>query len=206
MTSIKNISGQTFERLTVIRFVGSSKYGPVWLCQCNCGSTINVCGKSLKSGNTRSCGCLQKETVTRTSTKHGLHGSRVYQIWADMRRRCQTPSCGSYEEYGRRGIKVCQRWERFVLFLEDMGHPPTDKHELDRVDNNGHYEPDNCRWATEKTQARNRRSNRILDFQGESMAVVQWSEKLGISQSVINSRLRNGWSVERTLSTPKRNI
>jgi hypothetical protein len=117
--------------------------------------------------------------------------------------RCQNPSAKGYENYGGRGISVCERWKDFTAFYEDMGDPPSGT-SIDRIDNNGNYEPSNCRWATVTEQARNRRTNKILSFRGKDKCIAEWAECLGLTVNAIRNRLRVGWSVEQTLSTPLR--
>lgn len=143
--------------------------------------------------------------------KHGMaigeHGNRhpLYAIWARMIRRCENPREAHYACYGGRGIRVCERWRKNVAaFLEDMGPRPSPAHSLDRIDVNGHYEPGNCRWATMREQQRNRRSNRMLTFRGETRCIVEWAELAGISATMLSSRLNRGWDPERALVEPRR--
>ena len=115
--------------------------------------------------------------------------------------RCSRPSHKFFKHYGGRGISVCERWSKYENFLDDMGRRPTPKHSIDRIDNNGNYEPSNCRWATSKTQLRNRRANRIIDFNGESFCIAEWAERTGTSSAVISQRIDNlGWSIEDALT------
>jgi hypothetical protein len=141
--------------------------------------------------------------------KHGcgIPGKRTteYQSWMAMRQRCLDPNFRFYFRYGGRGIKICARWDSFQAFLDDMGPKPSPEHELDRFpDNNGDYCPENCRWATKKEQARNRRTNHLLTFQGITLTIAEWGEKTGIGRKNIAARLRKGWSIEKALTTPKR--
>jgi hypothetical protein len=141
-----------------------------------------------------------------------LHGhaqvgkrTRAYSIWSSMRNRCANPKNRSWNRYGGRGIKVCQRWQTFANFLEDMGEPPSPKHQLERIDNAGNYEPGNCRWATPKEQANNRRSSNLLTYQGKTQTLAAWCEELGLKHSTVVMRLtRYHWSVTKALSTPAR--
>lgn len=168
-------------------------------CRCDCGEVGVYRLYSLRNGNTRSCGCLAKETGFLT---HG--GSRLpeYGIWCGMRRRCSNPNDAAWRYYGGRGIKVCARWdESFSAFLEDMGRRPSPKHSIDRYpDNNGDYEPGNCRWATSKEQCRNTRANYLLEYGGETKCVSEWADQYGVSSSILYSRLvKLGWTFEEAV-------
>lgn len=129
--------------------------------------------------------------------------SSEYSIWMNMRARCNNPRNGSYDKYGGRGITVCERWQAdFLNFLQDMGRRPSTDHSIDRIDNDGDYEPGNCRWATRKEQCRNRRSSRRIGFCGETKTMAEWAEETGLPTNVIFWRLQRGWTVERALTFP----
>lgn len=156
--------GQRFDRLIVIAFHDRNPQTRKlrWLCQCDCGKTKLVFGNNLRRGNTKSCGCLQKEITVDRSTKHGHTNktavSGTYHSWREMKSRCYNPKRKFYKHYGGRGITVCDRWlESFDNFLADMGERPNGK-SIDRIDTNGNYEPNNCRWATQTQQIHNRRT------------------------------------------------
>lgn len=174
-----------------------------WWCRCDCGTERYVRARSLLSGESKSCGCGQREVTSARSKTHGLTRTREYRIWAHMKRRCLDPSDDAYKNYGERGITICERWQSsFEAFLEDMGAIPGPDYSLDRIDNDGPYAPANCRWATRMQQAQNMRKSRILTFHGKTLCVSEWARRVGIAPETLRSRLRLGWSVERTLTEP----
>ena len=135
--------------------------------------------------------------------KHNMTESPEYIAWEHIKTRCYNKNVKDYKNYGDRGITVCERWlNSFPNFLEDMGLRPSDKHSIDRIDNNGNYTPENCKWSTKKEQCNNKRNNHILEFAGEKLNITQWSEKTGLSKSVIQNRIKLGWEVEKILTTP----
>lgn len=153
-----DMTGQKFGRLLVIERSGRSTRGFVaWLCQCDCGGTKIADGGSLREGFVKSCGCLLIETAAERNFKHGRCGTPEHRAWKALRGRCNNPNDPAYANYGGRGIRVCERWNSFDNFLADMGLKPTPKHSIDRIDNNGNYEPGNCRWATDSQQNKNKR-------------------------------------------------
>lgn len=158
MGAFRDISGQMFGRLTAIKKEKTDTFGGfIWFCKCSCGNSKKVRSGDLIGGNTKSCGCLKSEATRESNTKHGLCGSPAYVSWAGMIARCTNKKTIGYKNYGGRGISVCAEWSEFSRFHEDMGDPPGDGFSLDRINNDGNYEPGNCRWATKSQQAKNRR-------------------------------------------------
>jgi hypothetical protein len=154
------MTGRRFGRLTVISDAGNNKYSNAqWLCLCDCGATKTVGGRSLRVGKSQSCGCVTLEVNRSRMTRHGKTGTCEHNIWLTMRDRCRNPKNHKFSAYGGRGIAVCDRWNSFEAFLADMGPRPTSRHSIDRIDNDGNYEPDNCRWATSKEQRANQRAS-----------------------------------------------
>lgn len=210
----QNVIGISFERLTIIKelpskesFIkngknkGGKRFNRMMLCKCDCGNTRITSIYMLKSGQTVSCGCLRVER----HTAHGLTGKiPEYTAWQLMKRRCDTPTCKQYNDYGGRGIKVCERWlHSFENFLEDMGRRPTKYHSLDKYpDNNGNYEKSNCRWATRKEQNSNKRNNILFNYNGEIITAAELSRRIGLKENTIYARIRKGWDKEKIMNTP----
>lgn len=209
---LSGLIGQRFGRLIIKRLVWKPEAGRNWFdCDCDCGGEKEIAPSALKQGRTRSCGCLRIEEAKRHISpqwKHGQARTSEYDSWIGMQHRCEDPKSNSYKNYGGRGIKVCRRWHKsnprgVQNFLVDMGPKPYGHRvSIERKNNAGNYTPGNCRWATTKEQASNRRGNHLITFQGETHTLTQWAEKLGIPRHRLQKRLTNyGWSVERALST-----
>lgn len=200
-----DITGMVFGRLTALNLseVSVHKDRVKWKCKCTCGKTKDIAISNLRSGHTQSCGCLQKEKTGKRARVHGLSKSKEHGIWSNMKRRCSDSTNKMFQNYGGRGITVCDEWQNsFKAFYRDMGPRPSSKHSIDRIDNDGNYEPGNCRWATQSEQGNNTRVNVNLTHEGETKTQVEWGRKLNISHKTIHARFKRGWSVEETLTTP----
>ena len=165
-----------------------------WHCRCDCGKEISVISSQLKKQ--KSCGCKRERKT------HGLKHTPEYQCWESMKSRCLNPNNKDYDIYGGRGISVCTEWKGFIQFYKDMGLRPNPGYSLDRIDNDGDYTPNNCRWATAKEQQRNRSNNKRIRFQGQTLVLSEWAEKTGLNYFTIYNRLKSGWPVERALTEP----
>ena len=201
MQSPEDLTGQRFTRLIALEIVGRTKHRTTrWKCRCDCGVESVVQSRDLTHGHTRSCGCLQREITSARSITHGLSKSSTYNSWLKMRTRCNNKTVINYAAYGGRGIRVCVRWDTsFENFLADMGERPPNK-TLDRIDNDGDYTPSNCRWATRSEQARNRRSTRMLTYDGRTQCLEAWADQLGINSVAIHTRLKRGWPLADALT------
>ena len=202
---------QNYNRWTIVREAVPRLDASGWklrrvLCRCKCGTLRVVDRSPVVTGHSKSCGCLQREKASRhgrSLATHGYTGSRTYESWSRMKQRCNNPNDPSYAGYGGDGVTICLEWtDSFETFLRDMGDRPGGC-SLDRYpDLAGDYKPGNCRWATPQQQARNRRTNRMLTFQGRSMCTQEWAVATGIKSTTIRQRLNRGWSVEEALTLP----
>lgn len=196
------LAGVRFGRLTVIARAGRSGRGVIkWLCRCDCGKEKTVAAGNLTGGKVVSCGCYAAEHKSERAKTHGMSNTKEHRAWAGMLQRCKE---GGHKRYAGRGIKVCERWaSSFEAFFEDMGRCPSPDHTIDRFpDNNGNYEPGNCRWATVTEQNNNKCDSVFLDHEGQRLTVAQWARIKGLSRQLIHLRLKYDWSVSETLDTP----
>jgi len=194
--------GRRYGRLTV---TGQGSTHGQWLCSCECGQIKEINGSNLRAGRTQSCGCLRDERTRQAVGSHAMSGSRIYRQWSMMLDRCRNPRSQFFSRYGGRGIQVCDRWHKFEAFYADMGDRPAGK-TLDRINNDGDYEPANCRWATPKEQCNNKALNRLLTLRGRTQTLSQWAIELGVNESTLRTRVGRGWSDERVLTQPVRSI
>ena len=204
-----DLTGQRFGRLVVVNQAETIRRGKTrWRCLCDCGKTVDVYAYNLRNGNSKSCGCLNREHLLQSHVTHGMSNTRLYKTWCDMKARCSYPKDDSYPIYGGRGITVCRDWQNdFSAFSEwALANGYRDDLTIDRIDPDGNYEPGNCRWATTAEQANNKRSNRLLAHDGRTMTIAGWAREIGIPAPVISARLRYGWSSERALTQPMRKL
>jgi hypothetical protein len=188
-----DLTGERFGKLKVIEKSDTRRGKQRWKCLCDCGNFTEVASDQLRSGHTKSCNCIVGEY-------HGLMALTEYKTWAVMKARCFNKNNPKYKDYGGRGISISPEWlHSFTNFLADMGLKPSPKHSIERIDNNGNYEKNNCRWATGIEQQRNKRTNRLITFNGETLCVQEWAERLGMNRATLRDRLKR-WSVEKSLT------
>jgi hypothetical protein len=208
-----SLIGQSFGRLIVESVTGKKSNGHALMgCQCKCGNFKIVAIHSLLQGHSKSCGCLRREMTAAKNVERTTHGhsrggicSSEYKTWCGMIQRCHNPNDKSYPDYGQRGIRVYQQWrESFEKFIADMGLKPSRFHSIDRIHNDGNYEPGNCRWATDEEQGRNRSVNHVIECRGKAHTLIEWSEITGLTPDCIAKRFKYGWSAERALFTNRR--
>ena len=198
MALFSDLTGKKFGEWEVVGWAEKKYTEQFWLCKCSCGKEKVVRGASLKTGTSKSCGCKGHDWC-RT---HGMEGTSIYNTWAGMLQRCNNKNYHQFHHYGGRGITVCDEWRKFETFYADMGGRPEGR-SLDRIDNDGNYCKDNCRWATKKEQIRNRRTSTFLTYKGQTLSVSGWAEELGIKRKCLERRIRDGWPTEKALTTPK---
>lgn len=211
------LEGQIFGRLVVISFshklVKDKGTKVFWKCRCSCGKTAVVSASELRKKHTRSCGCYASEKLSNRNLKHGKAkracADSVYGIWCGIKKRCGNPNSTEYKRYGARGIRVCERWNSFDNFLEDMGNRPSATHSIERIDNSKGYFPENCRWATPKEQANNTRRNVIVKINSKEMTLAQAvrspeANPYSLSYDVVKYRVRMKWDAGQLFS-PLRN-
>lgn len=199
----KDLTGKRFGRLTVLEFSACRANGAHWLCRCECGNETVVGSVHLGNGHSQSCGCFGREQRLVANTTHGMSNTPEFRSWAHTLSRCYNTRVAKYPRYGGRGIQVCDRWRiSFEAFFADMGPKPSPRHSIERIDNDGNYEPGNCVWATAPEQSRNKSNTVRLTFAGRTQCVAAWAEELGMRVTTLWGRLNRGWSVERTLTEP----
>lgn len=214
--TIEDIANKKFNRLRAIKFSHMRGRKSVWFFKCDCGIIKLIEKTQVKRGHTKSCGCLSIESITKVGKNNTIHGhsrrgnhTKIYKIWKRMKNRITNFNYEFFNRYGGRGIKICDRWLKFKNFRDDMyesylehvkefGEKQTT---IERIDNDGNYEPSNCKWSTKKEQARNKSTNRLISMNGKTQPVICWAEELNISASTISTRLSRGWDPIRALIT-----
>lgn len=193
------MAGLRFGSLTVIRYVPNSR--GKWECYCDCGNTKTLGGQSIREGKTISCGCFrEKRAKAGRGLRHGMCYTGVHVSWESMMKRCYSKKNGAFKYYGARGIMVCERWHVFENFFEDMGERPEGM-TIDRIDVNGDYTKENCRWATHAAQANNKSNNQRYLYKGVLYTASELRQFSDVNYDTLRNRLRKGWDVERALTT-----
>ena len=200
----RNLTGQTFGRVIVVGFAGTTERRSYWWCRCQCGEIGKYHHSKLLNGDQSQCRDCRYRRVAESRTTHQKSLSTEYSTWNSMHTRCTNPRNKSYADYGGRGISVCERWRSFENFLADMGPRPSREHSIDRIDNNGNYCPENCRWSTRQEQCKNRRSTVFVFAFGETKTVTEWSMdgRCAVSRLCLGERIRKGWNAEVSITTP----
>lgn len=202
----KDLLGQKFNWLTVIDWVINGTRGK-WLCKCDCGNERFAKSNELTTGHITSCGCQKSDSISKSTTKHKtIHGksrSKINTTWKHIKSRCLNKNSKDYKNYGGRGIKICDKWLTFEGFYEDMGDIPKNM-SIDRIDNNGNYCKENCKWSTKKEQNNNRRNTTFLECFGQKKTMKEWCEIKELSYKLLHRRIVLGWDVKRALETPAR--
>lgn len=210
MSAVIDLTGQKFGVLRVLSRISSRSGRACFSCQCECGNKIDVVGQHLRRGAVTSCGCKKVERAKKNAINfvtHGKTNSPEFRTWTQMISRCTNKNDYRYPRYGGRGITVDERWlESFEAFLEDVGRRPNPTDELDRIENDGNYEPGNVRWVSAKVNCNNRSSNRLITYNGRTQSMTLWAEEMGLEPATLRVRLESNWGVERALTQPVRRI
>ena len=214
-TPIRHVAGDRFGRLVLVEDTFGGRRSKV-RCRCDCGNDAVVLVRALRSGITRSCGCIRREMYQNNRTLGGLSKTPEGKTWAHMIERCESPAAINYSKYGARGVRVCVGWHDFFAFIADMGKRPSGEHSIDRIDNARGYDcghcddcrdrgaGPNCRWATRAEQNRNRRNNVWIEAFGERMILNDWAKRFGCDPGTVRSRMRRGMSAEEALAANRK--
>lgn len=179
--------------MTARGYVGNK----LWVCDCECGAEVYASGTNLRSGSTKSCGCLRRELVSKAFKKHGMRASPEYRIWTGMKQRCTATRGRNYRYYASRGVKVCPEWNDFTVFYRDMGPRPGNDYSIDRIDTNKGYSPGNCRWATRDEQARNKSNAITITYRDVPLSLVEVANFLGFSYYTLREKLDRAVGLEK---------
>jgi hypothetical protein len=205
-----NLTGERFGSLIAESPARTRSGRRGWVCRCDCGRRITVDQSNLKSGNTKSCGCMKSTMCSDANVTHRKSRTLVYGIWCRMIARCCNPKSSGFSSYGAKGITICDRWRQsFEAFLTDMGERPSTSHVIDRIDNSKGYSPENCRWADPKMSSRNRKGRTLLTAFGETKPLFDWLEdpRCAVSRHTLSDRINKlGWDHERAITTPGHHV
>lgn len=208
MAKLEDLTGRTYNRLTVIKYIGRNEKNTasLWECKCSCGRTTIVSSNNLKRGNTKSCGCYSAENASKRLKTHGKTGTPLFNIWMTMKARCYNPNNEKFKRYGFRGIKICDEWRNSFSAFESwsLTHGYKEGLSIDRIDNDGDYCPENCRWATRTVQANNTSTNVFITYNGEKKTATEWERILGMNPKTMMRRKEVGWSDKECIETPLR--
>lgn len=201
-----DLTGKRFGRLTVIKRAENYRGCQAqWKCKCDCGNETVVRAMYLKNGSTKSCGCYKADRIKAASLKHGMSGTRLWRIWNNMHSRCEQENSSQYSYYGERGVEVCEEWSEFKPFMEwALSSGYKENLTIDRIDFDGNYCPENCRWVTRQEQNRNKSSNHFITIDGETKILEDWARESGLDSRLIGRRLKDGWDVKRAVFQPVR--
>ena len=200
-SKMSDLTNLRFNKLLVLCEGKNRPHSRLWLCLCDCGNTKLIQHSNLTTGHSKSCGCQRPKGLKHHNYKHGKTGSQTYNKWRGMHQRCNDVNSEKYPIYGGRGITICKRWNEYLNFLTDMGICPKGL-SLGRIDNNGNYEPSNCRWENAYQQQNNTRKNRNITYHNTTLTIAQWSRKVSIPYKCLWKRLKNGWAIKDALNKP----
>ncbi len=192
--------------ITILTRAPNNGKKTMYYCLCHCGNLFKTSQSHLHSGHTISCGCIRNYTAKKRLTTHGKTGTRLRCIWGGMKNRCYNTKLKQYKDYGGRGIAVCDEWkDDFTNFYNwSMSHGYDDALSIDRIDNNGNYEPNNCRWITQKQQARNKRNNNYITYKGVTKTISEWADYLGVNPNSFKNRVTRKWDIDKIFNQPYR--
>jgi len=208
MPKFIDLTGKTFNQLTIIERAENTKQGKArWVCRCTCGKISTIDGANIRNGHTKSCGCFAKESLEKNRYRHGMAHTSEYGIWCNILQRCNNPNDKAFKDYGGRGITICDEWKNdFMAFYNHVGKRPSPKHSIDRINNDGNYEPNNVRWATQKQQSNNQRSNVKITLYGIALSMTQWAKISHTPLSTICCRIKRGCPHEKAIFQPANKI
>lgn len=204
MAQRKNEVGNRYGSLVVLEYAGTNGHNALWKCICDCGNECIKLGLSLRNGRVKSCGCLHRKQLDERNRRYNIrYPRRLYYSWNGMIARCEKENASGYKDYGGRGITVCEEWHNFETFaLWALSNGYRENLTIDRINNNGNYCPENCKWSTKSEQENNKSTNRPITIDGDTKNLTQWCAIYGIKKSTVYSRLRYGWNIEKAIKTP----